>query len=78
MFYSKGVYVPKQDDCGDSLNHGVLLVGKVGNHLIIKNSWGNGWGESGYFNMSVFQNTNGAKKMTCGILNPYAVIPIVI
>lgn len=78
MFYSHGVYEPKQEDCGDSLNHGVLLVGKVGNHLIIKNSWGAGWGEQGYFNMATFQQTKEGKKMTCGILNPFAVIPIVI
>jgi C1A family cysteine protease len=54
MFYSTGVYHPKQDDCGDSLNHGVLLVGKKGDHLIIKNSWGNTWGDHGYLNMAIF------------------------
>lgn len=78
MFYKSGVYSPKKEDCGDSLNHGVLLVGKVGDHLIIKNSWGKNWGLGGYFNMSVFQQTSEGKKMSCGVLNPYAVIPIVI
>lgn len=77
MFYSSGVYKPKQQDCGDNLNHGVLLVGNKSDHFVIKNSWGPDWGEKGYFNMATYQQTEQGTKMTCGILNPFAVIPIV-
>jgi len=55
-FYKSGVF----SDCKLSLNHGVLIVGidTTGNWLV-KNSWGNAWGESGYISL--------APGDTCGI-----------
>merc|ERR1711890_89407 len=48
------------------LNHAVLLVGynKSGSqhYWIVKNSWGSGWGTSGYIHMKMGENS-------CGIAN---------
>jgi len=62
MFYKDGVFVDK--GCGNKMNdldHGVLAVGygtetadngKTMDYWIVKNSWGNHWGESGYIRMA--------------------------
>lgn len=53
QFYFGGV----SNACGtsttaSSLNHGVLAVGyEDGEYWIVKNSWGSGWGESGYIRL---------------------------
>ena len=77
MFYKTGVYNPRDRDCGESLNHGVLLVGMNSRYLTIKNSWSEKWGEKGFIRMAKYQwNPKGKWVMSCGILNPFAVIPI--
>ncbi len=54
--YSSGII----NDCESShLNHVALLVGIVKGNWKIKNSWGKGWGESGYVRL--------APGNTCGI-----------
>lgn len=54
MFYSSGIFA--NTACGTSLNHGVTAVGYgtegSQNFYIVRNSWGAGWGESGYIRMS--------------------------
>ena len=55
--YASGVF----NNCGKSLDHGVLLVGVVGGNWKIKNSWGTGWGESGFIRL--------ATGNTCGVCN---------
>ena len=60
-FYSHGVY--KNDKCSsDKLDHGVLVVGynmKDTPYWIVKNSWGSGWGEGGYFKIQMSDNMCG-------------------
>jgi cathepsin L len=66
QFYFGGVYT--QSGCGtdmEQLNHGVTVVGygkeKNQDYWLIKNSWGSGWGDSGY--MKLARNA----KNLCGV-----------
>ena len=48
--YSSGVY--DDAECGENLDHGVLIVGLTSDAYIVKNSWGTTWGDGGYIQMN--------------------------
>ena len=68
QFYKSGVY--SDLDCGTQLDHGVLLVGygydlfHDMDYWIVKNSWGESWGENGYIRL--LRNINDTHGL-CGI-----------
>jgi len=68
QLYKKGIY--SDPDCGDDLDHGVLVVGYGYDsfydmkYWIIKNSWGTHWGQNGYMKMAKDINNTAGQ---CGI-----------
>ncbi len=72
LFYGEGIF--DDDDCSKSNNHAVLLVGyNTTNDVpywIVKNSWGENWGENGYIRIKM-QDGEGILGMNQYGLYPY-------
>ncbi len=64
-FYTGGIFNPKKCD-PNNLNHAILLVGygkdEQNDYWLVKNSWGEKWGEKGY--IRILRGTN-----VCSIAN---------
>ena len=67
QFYKSGVY--HDVNCGNDLDHGVLIVGYGNedqhNYWIVKNSWGDQWGEIGY--IKILRGSGYDSPGICGI-----------
>lgn len=64
--YGNGVF---QEDCGTQLNHAILIVGYGTTedglkYWLIKNSWGESWGENGFMRI---QRDAASREGLCGI-----------
>lgn len=75
VFYKGGIFTADAE-CGKRLNHQVLAVGykiiKDRKYFILKNSWGESWGEKGYMRIDFgYLNTG-----ICGMINEKAIIPV--
>jgi len=69
--YQGGVYT--SSNCGTQLDHAVQIVGWANfqgqNAWIVRNSWGTGWGYSGYLYVAIGQNACGiAQECTSAIV----------
>jgi hypothetical protein len=72
--YSSGIFCPSKTECGENLDHAIVVVGYMTTGTTptwyIRNSWGTTWGEAGYMTMCRNQNC-------CGIGNaPGYVTPL--
>ncbi|XP_010538207.1 PREDICTED: ervatamin-B [Tarenaya hassleriana] len=66
MHYSGGIY---DGECGTNLNHGVTIVGYGTSddgieYWLVKNSWGETWGENGYIRI---RRNAGSPQGMCGL-----------
>jgi C1A family cysteine protease len=57
--YHGGVF---SGPCGTQINHAILAVGYTSAYWIVKNSWGTGWGASGYIYMARGKNLCGVNS----------------
>ena len=66
QLYKSGIY--NDFNCGQELDHGVLLVGfgkeNGQKYWIVKNSWGSNWGDNGY--IKILKDINDSRGL-CGI-----------
>lgn len=54
FYYQGGVFAPIDQNCSPDkykVDHAVLVVGYTNKYWIIKNSWGDKWGEKGYIRL---------------------------
>lgn len=68
QLYKSGVF---KTTCGTTLDHGVLVVGygteSNGDYYLVKNSWGDSWGDNGYIKLARGKEYNGGDGQ-CGLL----------
>jgi len=79
-FYKSGIY--QDPECGDQLDHGVLIVGygtdQNLDYWIVKNSWSPEWGDNGY--IKILRNDKQSDSGMCGIASQpsFPIVPILL
>ena len=70
LYPSSGGMITNQSTCSNSINHAVVAVGynmaATPPYYIVRNSWGSGWGDKGYFKMQIDDTL---RRGTCLILD---------
>nr|4QRG_A Chain A, Papain [Carica papaya]4QRG_B Chain B, Papain [Carica papaya] len=61
QLYRGGIFV---GPCGNKVDHAVAAVGYGPNYILIRNSWGTGWGENGYIRI---KRGTGNSYGVCGL-----------
>jgi C1A family cysteine protease len=64
MYYQSGIITGCPQVQIDQMDHAILIVGynntdPSNGYLKVKNSWGKGWGEGGYFRIAINGNQCG-------------------
>ncbi|KAG8437892.1 hypothetical protein GDO86_008550 [Hymenochirus boettgeri] len=65
QYYTKGIIKPSRKNCDASnVDHEVLIVGfsREEQYWILKNSWGENWGENGFFRLHLGSNACGVAE----------------
>lgn len=70
QMYTGGII--RANDCGTDRDHAVQLVGYEDGYWIVRNSWGEQWGEDGYFRLERKEDKEDKENMennegTCGM-----------
>ena len=72
QLYSSGILTDPNNTCKPYIDHGVTAIGygtESGlDYMIVRNSWGTGWGESGYFRIAIAADGAGI----CGVMDDSA------
>ena len=59
----------KASHCGKDIDHAVTVVGYTPQYWIVKNSWGNYWGEQGFFRIERGKNACGLNSYSSFVTN---------
>lgn len=66
QFYQSGVF---DGTCGNKIDHGVTIVGYTPDAWIIRNSWGESWGDNGYMYLKRIRPSKDHPAGLCGLLS---------